>query len=1312
MTEARFDQFESTFRDDTGSVMELRPHSFASVPKSAEWQYQGYGKVTGVLPGKPAGAVAFQFRTDVSQVWDKGDVVLHLAPGPMLAVDVTEISVRRPGKKAVPVTVKKTERNGRLSLRLGKAPKDYGTVTEVVARFEFEVIGAPELLTIDGLRIQFFPKVDKPLKVHNVPRGEAIDAVERRWIDWRRAGQARLSDKFRFLNDGTEDVILQTVVARPKAEYGHGHLSVSLTGDSEIRMKLDPRKTKAQNLDIELVADKGASLTLDGPLGADAPRTVVLAAETPQVVNLPLTTDGKPFELILREAPGGSGGRLHVRRLSLPGKEVQHRLVSVNPDAESFFGHFLNYEARLGKALAAKGKTHLIAGPVDAEPRVYESHPEMAKVFSVRTNKLYSKIPGEAVPGLDTFEAELDRYLASLDHSTPTQLFMYCGSLEIAQVFGRLADKYPSCRFAISLYYLSWLDLSDQAVRTYWTPRLAALSAHPRIRLIVPSPELADEMRAGFGVETEILPHPTTTFHDHELGTLQAGGDSAGDGRTTVVFPGNLRGGKGFDLTKDALLALLENGAADLRLRVRFPPADSVNKARQEFFDKIRDRVEIMDSYLDEEEFRALLLSADLVALPYTPDRFSNRTSGLLIDSLLLGVPCVVIDKTWLAGQVRSLGFGRVVDESGKSLAAGIRDAVNDIATLKKAALAGRDRYVQTNSWDALVEFLGAPKQTQVGSVSSPALAASNTAPVASTSTGPQARKDSRVPRRMLIIGNGPSTRLLAEAGFDKIPSDMDTWGTTAAYRYFERVGWWPTYYALADRKVVFHHRGNFARLLEDPKVTTEKFFLSWKVSDSKKLEVIPHSSTGSFSLKKAIELGYTEIYLIGMEGAYVEEILESRPLSPEEIEERGFGVLNLTRAESKLRIIDRTPTFNPNYFFSGYQLEGDVYSLPQAHTHQANWDGVKSVAAAAGAKVVNLSRISKIDAFERGEITDVFPFLSKDCWNDFSDPFTEKAQHAKSVYSIVSDRRYTQKSANTWVLGRGSGKSGSLRAVFDRPGVTEGRTLVTGMTLTASSDVKLTVTFGRDGRTEYEGTGRVISLKAGKPMTVELSKSFRKRHKMLKLQISDVENKDGNPVDFQIDNIWLTESADSVAKRHEAEELTARRARIAFDEGNDSYALGAWIHLREVMDSDSFDARIAEAAARIGIEPPYDAARIVKLLVRNALPKDKVPPVTEVSDPVPVTPKEEPAVNGWLGSLLGLTVDPSDTGRANARSIITGASAALLLDPVGGHEQTSNGMAAKKLAAALEVLPKDDRAVAHYQKVLKIVGQTAGRNQ
>jgi FkbM family methyltransferase len=225
--------------------------------------------------------------------------------------------------------------------------------------------------------------------------------------------------------------------------------------------------------------------------------------------------------------------------------------------------------------------------------------------------------------------------------------------------------------------------------------------------------------------------------------------------------------------------------------------------------------------------------------------------------------------------------------------------------------------------------------------------------------------------RKMLILGSGPSTRELVDWGLDKLPADIDTFGMGAQYRFYREINWWPTYYALADAKVVFSHRSDLANIVQDPGVTTERFFFSWPVCEHPRLKLINHLSTGDFCLRKSVEMGYRDIYLIGIEGQYVEEIAESRPLSREEYLELGFGQLDLPEALMRtMRIITRTPEENPNYFFNDYQREGDVYTLPHSHAHRARVGDAADFALSTGTRVTNLSQRSMIQDFPRSTLS------------------------------------------------------------------------------------------------------------------------------------------------------------------------------------------------------------------------------------------------------------------------------------------------------------------------------------------------------
>jgi hypothetical protein len=437
--------------------------------------------------------------------------------------------------------------------------------------------------------------------------------------------------------------------------------------------------------------------------------------------------------------------------------------------------------------------------------------------------------------------------------------------------------------------------------------------------------------------------------------------------------------------------------------------------------------------------------------------------------------------------------------------------------------------------------------------------------------------------RRLLIIGNGPSTKILADAGLHNLPEDMDTFGTTTAYRYFEKTNWWPTYYALADRKVVFNHRENFARLLEDPKCTTKKFFLSWPIADSDRLEVIAHSSTGSFSLNKAVELGYREIYLIGMEGAYVEEIKESRSLSETEIASLGFGILNLSQAESKLRVITVTPTENPNYFFPGYQQEGDIYSLPQAHTHQMNWQNVADEVHELGANVYNLSPISKIEAFKRTPIHDVFDFINKSSSEHFPDPFTDIENNPKkwlSSFDFITSERVKKLADNKWKLTGNSSSNGDWRAISETNKVIKNSVCAGCLTLNSNQSVILRVSLVRHGGTIYEGENKIVKLAANSSETLIIKHKFSIAHNALRLQIDVLENKD--KAELTIDNIAIVETLPNISTAVTISPIDFPEANKKFRNGDYHAALSAYLLLAKKMEFKPYVDNAIKAAHKL----------------------------------------------------------------------------------------------------------------------------------
>ncbi|MBK1724678.1 glycosyltransferase family protein [Thiocystis violacea] len=202
-----------------------------------------------------------------------------------------------------------------------------------------------------------------------------------------------------------------------------------------------------------------------------------------------------------------------------------------------------------------------------------------------------------------------------------------------------------------------------------------------------------------------------------------------------------------------------------------------------------------------------------------------------------------------------------------------------------------------------------------------------------------------------IVIGNGPSLR-----GFDfHRLAGFTTLGMNAAYRHWDRIGWYPTYYACLDDQLIKTHHAEIERLYAQglvKKVFVHGSFFEYhahrlghsdftsfdqtsgywyhqkakelglprlydkpafKLSDTSKI------TTGAHSVRYAANLGHDRIVLLGIDLRYVEILPEAEATSE-------IGL-----------VIKSTPKCNPNYFFDGYQKAGDLYNIPNPAAHDGN---------------------------------------------------------------------------------------------------------------------------------------------------------------------------------------------------------------------------------------------------------------------------------------------------------------------------------------------------------------------------------------
>ena len=221
----------------------------------------------------------------------------------------------------------------------------------------------------------------------------------------------------------------------------------------------------------------------------------------------------------------------------------------------------------------------------------------------------------------------------------------------------------------------------------------------------------------------------------------------------------------------------------------------------------------------------------------------------------------------------------------------------------------------------------------------------------------------------IFVLGNGPSLR---NFNFHSLEG-YNTIGMNVAFRHWHRINWYPKYYMCMDTVMCETQKYAIRELVFEFNKKIELFFLRKRIlafyPELQKLPYVlfledyiktPYFSgliitTGSFAPLFATMLGYRQIYLLGIDLNLVERIPESKHVNG--------SILEITE----------TPKHNPNYFFDDYQQKGDIYNIPNPtpNLHRNSWKQVKKRLDQFNVDVVNCSKISKLDIFNKLYITE-----------------------------------------------------------------------------------------------------------------------------------------------------------------------------------------------------------------------------------------------------------------------------------------------------------------------------------------------------
>jgi glycosyltransferase involved in cell wall biosynthesis len=384
------------------------------------------------------------------------------------------------------------------------------------------------------------------------------------------------------------------------------------------------------------------------------------------------------------------------------------KALIIDPAVHSLGGHHFNAVQRLQAELAGLGVAAPCLGSAYADRRVVDD----LACTPTFTRSMYGRTyttPGEFADSV----AETGRQLAEAMRRSgmPDLIILPCcdqvSAMALARQLKRAWSRPPRL--------LLWLLYGPHHLKTPDDPAAACFYGEARaaftelaacaggIEAYCETPAMADFYRRLVPFEVGVMAGPGLPARARA--TRPAGEPPV------VSCIGFANRAKGYRLLPQAMRHVLDRHR-DVRFMIHGIVKGSDAEADQPMFDRLAElgeRVEVRQGVLTSDEYLARLAETDLLLLPYDPDVYRRRGSGVFADAHHVGIPVVAPRDCAFARPAFDDGWGVAMTEyDAKSLAISVLEALDRLAALSACAAeaAGRVRHDLGRVLSASVEGL------------------------------------------------------------------------------------------------------------------------------------------------------------------------------------------------------------------------------------------------------------------------------------------------------------------------------------------------------------------------------------------------------------------------------------------------------------------------------------------------------------------------------------------------------------------------------------------------------------------------------
>lgn len=228
-----------------------------------------------------------------------------------------------------------------------------------------------------------------------------------------------------------------------------------------------------------------------------------------------------------------------------------------------------------------------------------------------------------------------------------------------------------------------------------------------RVRLFTDSEQLASYYKqlTGYCFSTLPIPHINTEkifISDVEKKIIR------------FVSLGPPRYEKGSDLILKALKKLTQKKTShnfEFILQINDPRDLEKSFYEDILFLKRNQKIIFIEDALTREKYQSILLSADVIILPYRAQFYNKRTSGVAMEAISNGIPLIYTKDTWIESIVEKYGAGiSIENEKIDSLIAAFYEMSKDFKKYKKISEENRtsllsSEYSKENFLRSLLEI-------------------------------------------------------------------------------------------------------------------------------------------------------------------------------------------------------------------------------------------------------------------------------------------------------------------------------------------------------------------------------------------------------------------------------------------------------------------------------------------------------------------------------------------------------------------------------------------------------------------------------